>query len=44
MVLSDHIWHCHFVSECSDVCPKNLNPAEVVQKLRLEVLKHSLRW
>jgi len=43
-ILSDHIWQCHFVSECSDVCPKNLNPAEVVQKLRLEVLKHSLRW
>ena len=43
-ILSEHIWHCHFVSECSEVCPKNLNPAEVIQKLRLEVLKHSVRW
>jgi len=43
-ILSDHIWHCHFVAECSEVCPKNLHPAEVIQKLRLEVLKFNLRW
>jgi succinate dehydrogenase / fumarate reductase iron-sulfur subunit len=43
-ILSDEIWHCHFVSECSEVCPKGINPAEIIQKLRLEVLKSSLRW
>ncbi len=42
--LSDHIWHCHFVSDCSEVCPKNLHPAEVIQKVRLEVLKFNLGW
>ncbi len=41
-ILKREIWNCHFVTECSEVCPKNIEPAKVVQKLRLETLKYIL--
>ncbi len=29
------VWRCHFAAECSEVCPKNLDPAKAVQKMRM---------
>ena len=37
------VWRCHFAAECSEVCPKNVDPAKAVQKLRWEAVKHSIR-
>jgi fumarate reductase iron-sulfur subunit len=36
-VLSQHegIWGCTFVGECSEVCPKHVDPAESIQRYKL---------
>ena len=36
-VLASHeaIWHCTFVGECSEVCPKNVDPAGAIQQLKV---------
>uniref|UniRef100_A0A7C4WBT7 succinate dehydrogenase n=1 Tax=Geoglobus ahangari TaxID=113653 RepID=A0A7C4WBT7_9EURY len=28
------VWHCHFAGECSEACPKGVEPAEAIQRLR----------
>lgn len=33
---SEGIWRCHFNAECSEVCPKNVEPAKAIQKMRIE--------
>ncbi len=35
------LWGCTFVGECTDVCPKNVDPAGAIQKMKLEATK---RW
>ncbi|RLI73763.1 succinate dehydrogenase iron-sulfur subunit [Archaeoglobales archaeon] len=30
------VWRCHFAAECSEVCPKQINPAKAVQKMRFK--------
>jgi len=30
------VWRCHFAAECSEVCPKNIEPAKAIQKLRFQ--------
>lgn len=32
----DGIWACTFVGECSEVCPKNVDPAGAIQRYKLE--------
>ncbi len=32
---SEGVWRCHFNAECSEVCPKNIEPAKAVQKMKL---------
>ena len=32
----DGIWGCTFVGECSEVCPKNVDPAGAIQRYKLE--------
>jgi fumarate reductase iron-sulfur subunit len=36
-VLSEHagIWGCTFVGECTEVCPKNVDPAGAIQRYKL---------
>jgi fumarate reductase iron-sulfur subunit len=36
-VLSDHegIWGCTFVGECTEVCPKHVDPAGAIQRYKL---------
>ena len=36
-ILSQHdgIWACTFVGECSEVCPKNVDPAGAIQQLKM---------
>lgn len=36
-ILSDHqgIWACTFVGECTQVCPKNVDPAGAIQQYKL---------
>ncbi len=31
---SNGVWRCHFSAECSEVCPKKVEPAKAVQKVR----------
>ncbi|HSB61045.1 MAG TPA: succinate dehydrogenase/fumarate reductase iron-sulfur subunit [Vicinamibacteria bacterium] len=42
-VLSEHdgIWQCTFVGECSEVCPKNVDPAGAIQQYKLA---SATRW
>jgi fumarate reductase iron-sulfur subunit len=42
-VLSAHegIWGCTFVGECTQVCPKNVDPAGAIQRYKLEA---ALDW
>ena len=40
-VLSQHegIWGCTFVGECTEVCPKNVDPAGAIQQYKLAATK-----
>lgn len=43
--LLDHehgVWRCHFAGACSFVCPKGVDPALAVQRLRRLVVTHSV--
>jgi fumarate reductase iron-sulfur subunit len=33
------IWDCTFVGECSEVCPKDVDPAAAIQQLKLDATK-----
>ena len=36
MIFSDEgIWECTFVGECSEVCPKNVDPAGAIQMAKV---------
>ena len=37
-VLSQHegIWNCTFVGECTEVCPKNVDPAGAIQRYKVQ--------
>lgn len=28
------VWRCHFAGECSEACPKGVDPAQAIQKIR----------
>ncbi len=49
-VLSGHdgLWQCTFVGECTQVCPKHVDPARAIQQYKLtsavQFLKHLLPW
>ena len=32
----DGIWQCTFVGECSAVCPKKVDPAEAIQRYKVQ--------
>jgi len=32
----DGIWQCTFVGECSEACPKDVDPAEAIQRYKVE--------
>ena len=36
-VIASHegVWECTFVGECSEVCPKNVDPAGAIQQAKL---------
>lgn len=42
-VINDHhgAWQCTFVGECSAVCPKDVDPAAAIQRLKVDTAK---RW
>lgn len=40
---SEGVWRCHFNAECSEVCPKNIEPAKAVQKMRLMSAIHIIK-
>jgi succinate dehydrogenase / fumarate reductase iron-sulfur subunit len=43
-VCSDNgVWRCHFAAECSEVCPKNVEPAKAVQKMRVSSAFYMLK-
>ncbi len=49
VVCSDSaVWRCHLAMECSEVCPKNVEPAKAVQLLRrraaVNAIRRILRW
>lgn len=37
-VLGDHdgVWNCSFVGACSEVCPKDVDPAAAIQQMKIE--------
>jgi len=37
------MWECTFVGECSEACPKNVDPAGAIQQYKLEGATHWLR-
>ena len=41
-VLGGHngIWQCTFVGECSEVCPKHVDPAAAIQRTKVETAKN----
>jgi len=36
-------WRCHFAGECSQVCPKGVDPAKAIQLMKRELLLDLLR-
>lgn len=40
---NDGVWNCTFVGECSVVCPKNVDPAKALQKLKAAGMFHLLK-
>ncbi|MGC8584728.1 MAG: succinate dehydrogenase/fumarate reductase iron-sulfur subunit [Thermoplasmata archaeon] len=36
-------WRCHFSSECSNACPKNVDPASAIQKLKVQSTGYELK-
>ncbi|MGD8346212.1 MAG: succinate dehydrogenase/fumarate reductase iron-sulfur subunit [Lysobacterales bacterium] len=40
-ILADHdgVWNCSFVGACSEVCPKNVDPAAALQQMKLDGAK-----
>ena len=43
--LADHdgIWNCSFVGACSEVCPKDVDPAAAIQQLKVQALTEWFR-
>jgi len=39
----DGIWCCTFVGECSAVCPKNVDPAGAIQRLKVTSTVHAFK-
>ncbi len=37
------VWRCHFAAECSEVCPKQIDPAKAVQKMRVKAALHTIK-
>ena len=37
-ILADHdgVWECSFVGACSEVCPKDVDPAAAIQQMKIE--------
>ena len=44
-ILSDHagIWGCTFVGECTQVCPKHVDPAGAIQQFKLTAALDALK-
>ncbi|KFI21841.1 succinate dehydrogenase iron-sulfur subunit [Nitrosococcus oceani] len=36
------LFRCHTIMNCADVCPKNLNPAEAISRLKHRMMKDSI--
>lgn len=43
MTSDDGMYGCNFVGECSNVCPKNVDPAKCLQKLKVAGVLHSVK-
>ncbi|MBU0667879.1 4Fe-4S dicluster domain-containing protein [Patescibacteria group bacterium] len=37
------VWKCNFVGECSNVCPKNVDPAGAIQKMKVMGVLHCIK-
>jgi fumarate reductase iron-sulfur subunit len=37
------IYNCSFIGECSRVCPKNVDPAAALQKLKVAGIIHTAK-
>jgi succinate dehydrogenase / fumarate reductase iron-sulfur subunit len=36
-------WRCHFAGECSQVCPKGVDPAKAIQLMKRDLVSDLLR-
>jgi len=39
----DGLWRCHTIFNCTEACPKNLNPARFIQNLKRTTTKETLK-
>ncbi len=39
----DGVWKCSFIGECSNVCPKSVDPAGAIQKMKVMGVLHSAK-
>lgn len=39
----DGIWRCHSIFNCTEACPKALDPAAAIQALRAELIRRKIR-
>ena len=39
----DGLWRCHTIFNCTEACPKNLNPARFIQSLKRTTTKETLK-
>ena len=35
----DGVWQCTFVGECTEVCPKEVDPAAAIQRSKVDITK-----
>ncbi|MDP2718572.1 MAG: succinate dehydrogenase iron-sulfur subunit [Dehalococcoidia bacterium] len=40
----DGIWRCHTVFNCVEACPKNIQPADAIEKLRKKTISRRLKF
>jgi len=45
MIISDPegCWRCHFSAECSEACPKDVDPASAIQKLKVQAAVYEFK-
>ena len=38
------LYRCHTIMNCTEACPKGLNPAKVIAKIKSKMIKRKMKW